>query len=82
MDALVIIKKYGRHQEDFDIQPPARAPISSWKTNHDDRKKPLAIEPFAMHPPRFGTVSRNHYSHSKILTPLSHCFKLTILQKF
>ena len=73
MDALVIIKKYGRHQEDFDI--------SSWKTNHDDRKKPLAIEPFAMHPPRFGTVSRNHYSHSKILTPLSHCFKLTILQK-
>ena len=44
----------------------------------DDRKKRLAIvEPFSMHLPRFGTVSRNHYSHSKILT-LSHCLKLTI----
>ena len=38
----------------------ARAPVSSWKTIHDDRKKCLAMEPFPMHPPRFGTVSRNH----------------------
>ena len=38
----------------------ARAPVSSWKTIHDDRKKRLAIEPFPMHPPRFGTVSHNH----------------------
>ena len=38
----------------------ARAPVSSWKTIHDDRKNGLAIEPFPMHPPRFGTVSRNH----------------------
>ena len=31
--------------------------------SRDDRKKRLAIvEPFPMHPPRFGTVSRNHYS--------------------
>ena len=59
----------------------ARAPVSSWKTIHDDRKKRLAIEPLPIHPPRFGTVSRNHYSHSKILTPLSHCLKLTILEK-
>ena len=59
----------------------ARAPVSSRKIIHDDRKKSLAIEPFPMHPPRFGTVSRNHYSHSKILTPLSHCLKLTILEK-
>ena len=36
-------------------------------------KKPLVIGLFPMHPPRFGTISRNHYSHSKILTPLSHC---------
>ena len=35
----------------------------------------------AMHLPRFGRVSRNHYSYSKILTPLSHCLKLTILEK-
>ena len=54
---------------------------TSWKTIHDDRKKRLAIEPFPMHPPRFGTISRNHYSHSKILTPLSHCLRLTILDK-
>ena len=47
----------------------------------DDRKKRLAIEPFPTHPPIFGTVSRNHYSHSKILTPLSHCLKLAILEK-
>ena len=38
----------------------ARAPVSSWKTIHDDRKKRLAMKPFPMHPPRFGTVSRNH----------------------
>ena len=38
----------------------ARAPVSSWKTIHDDRKNCLAIEPFPMHPPRFGTFSRNH----------------------
>ena len=44
-------------------------------------KKRLAIEPLPMHPPRFGTVSSNHYSHSKILTPLSHCLKFTILKK-
>ena len=37
-----------------------RAPVSSWKTIHDDRKNCLAMEPFPMHPPRFGTVSRNH----------------------
>ena len=49
--------------------------------SRDDRKKRLAIvEPFPMHPPRFGTVSRNHYSHSKILE-LSHCLKLTISEK-
>ena len=60
----------------------ARVPVYSWKTIHDDRKKKrLAIEPFPMHPPRFGTISRNHYSHSKILTPLSHCLRLTILDK-
>ena len=59
----------------------ARAPVSSRKIIHDDRKKRLAIEPFPMHPPRFGTVPRNHYSHSKILTPLSHCLKLTILER-
>ena len=38
----------------------ARAPVSSWKTIHDDRKNCLAMEPFPMHPPRFGTFSRNH----------------------
>ena len=59
----------------------ARAPVSSWKTIHEDRKKRLAIKPLPIHPPRFGTVSRNRYSHSKILTPLSHCLKLTILEK-
>ena len=49
--------------------------------SRDDRKKRLAIvEPFPMHPPRFGTVSCNHYSHSKILA-LSHCVKLTISEK-
>ena len=42
--------------------------------SRDDRRKRLAIvEPFPMHPPRFGTVSRNHYS--KILA-LSHCKNL------
>ena len=30
------------------------------------KKKRLAIEPFPMHRPRFETVSRNHWSHSKI----------------
>ena len=59
----------------------AREPVSSWKTIQDDRKKRLAIEPLPIHPPRFARVSRNYYSHSKILTPLSHCFKLTILEK-
>ena len=59
----------------------ARVPVSSRKIIHDHRKKRLAIEPFPMHPPRFGTVSRNHYSHSKILTPLSHCLKITILER-
>ena len=58
-----------------------RAPVSSWKTIHDHRKKRLAIEPFPMHPPRFETDYRNHYSHSKILTPLVHGLKLTILEK-
>ena len=49
--------------------------------SRDDRKKRLAIvEPFPMHPPRFGTVSRNHYNHSKILA-LSHCLKRTISEK-
>ena len=43
--------------------------------------KRLVIEPLSMHPPRFETVSRNHYSHSKILTPSRHCLKLTILEK-
>ena len=38
----------------------ARAPVSSWKTIQDDRKKRLAMKSFPMHPPRFGTVSRNH----------------------
>ena len=43
--------------------------------SRNDRKKRLAIvEPFPMHPPRFGTFSRNHYSHSKILA-LSHCLR-------
>ena len=65
----------------------ARTPVSSSKTIHDvdDRKKRLATQPFPMHPPRFRTVSHNHYSHSKILTPLSialsHCLNLTILEK-
>ena len=60
-----------------------RTPVSSCKTIHDvdDRKKRLAIEPFPMHPPRFRTVFHNHYSHSKILTALSHCLKLSILEK-
>ena len=38
----------------------ARAPVCSWKTIHADRKNCLAMEPFPMHPPRFGTFSRNH----------------------
>ena len=38
---------------------------TSWKTIPDDRKKSLAIGPFPMHSPRFGTVSHNHFSHSK-----------------
>ena len=34
-----------------------------------------------MYPPRSGAVSHNHYSHSKIFTPLSQYLKLTILEK-
>ena len=54
---------------------------SSTSIQLEDHSRRLAIEPLPIHPPRFGTVSRNHYSHSKILTPLSHCLKLTILEK-
>ena len=59
-----------------------RSSISIQLEDHSRRsKKRLAIESLPMHPPRFGTFSCNHYCHSKILTPLSHRLKLTILEK-
>ena len=64
-------KKHGRHQEDFDIQPPLEHQYPVGRPFTTIEKKRLAIEPFPMHPPRFGTVSRNH--HNKISTPLRHC---------
>ena len=77
-------KKHGCHQEDLGIQPPLEHQypvVRPFTTSTIEKNASLAIEPFPMHPPRFRTVSHNHYSHSKILTPLSHCLKLTILEK-
>ena len=64
LKSMVAIKKTSQHTTS------ARTIVCSWKTIHDDQKKCLAIKPFPMHPLRFGTVSHNHYSHSKILIPL------------
>ena len=60
MDTLLIIFKAWSPSIRLRHTTSAQAPVSGWKTIHDDRKKRFAIEPFPMHPPRFGTVSHSH----------------------
>ena len=60
MDTLLIIFKAWSPSRRLRHTTSAQAPVSGWTTINDDRKKHLAIEPFPMHPPRFGTVSHNH----------------------
>ena len=53
-------KRHGRHQEDSDIQPPLEHQYPVGRPLTTIEKKCLAIKPFPMNPPRFGTVSHNH----------------------
>ena len=74
LKSMVAIKKTSTYN--------LRSSTSIQLEDHSRRsKKRLAMKPFPMHPPRFGTVSRNHQRHSKISTPLRHCLKLNILEK-
>ena len=77
-------KKQGRHQEDFDIQPPLehQYPVGRPFTTIE-KNAWRSSQWFPMiHPPRFGTLSRNRYIHCKILTPLSHCLVFHIVYIF
>ena len=76
LKSMVAIKKTST----YNLYSSTNIQLEDHSRRSKKKKKTLGDRAFSK-ASRFGTVSRNHYSHSKILTPLSHCLKLTILEK-